>query len=233
MDQETFRPPTILPASDRSIMIQFNQEISEYIHQQVHFYSTLLLETHEDKISNLSPAYSSILIRLKEGISIWRTIAKLKQFFNENHEIKVTDRTRIKIPVCYEGGFAPDLARVSAHTGLSIKQIIHKHTTGKYLIYFLGFSPGFPYVGGMDPNLETPRLESPRTSVPAGSVAIGGKQTGIYPIQSPGGWNIIGRTPLNLFSWNQAKTPALPMGASIEFYSITDQEFHDNLESLF
>ena len=214
-------------------MVQFNEEISEYIHQQVHFYSTLLLENHDDKISNLSPAYNSILIRLKEGISLWRTIAKLKQLFSENHEIKVADKTRIKIPVCYDGEFAPDLARVASHTRLSIEQIIHKHTSGKYLIYFLGFSPGFPYVGGMDPNLETPRLESPRTIVPAGSVAIGGKQTGIYPIQSPGGWNIIGRTPLALFNWNQAKTPALPMGATIEFKSITKEEFHDNQESLF
>tara|TARA_A200000159_G_scaffold163183_1_gene188760 strand:- start:325 stop:969 length:645 start_codon:yes stop_codon:yes gene_type:complete len=214
-------------------MIQFNTEISEYIHQQVHFYSTLLLEDHKDKISNLSPAYNSILVRLKEGISLWRTIAKLKQLFSEDYEIKVADKTRIKIPVCYEGEFAPDLARVVSHTGLSTEQIIHKHTTGKYLIYFLGFSPGFPYVGGMDPNLETPRLESPRTIVPAGSVAIGGKQTGIYPIQSPGGWNIIGRTPLALFKWNQAKTPALPMGATIEFKSITKEEFHDNQESLF
>jgi inhibitor of KinA len=233
MDQNTFKPPTISPASDRSIMIQFNAEISEYIHQQVHFYSTFLLEFHEDKISNLSPAYNSILIRLKEGVSLWRTIAKLKQLFSENQEIKVTAKKKIKIPVCYELEFAPDLTRVASLTGLSIEQIIHKHTTGKYLIYFLGFSPGFPYIGGMDPNLETPRLESPRTNVPAGAVAIGGKQTGIYPIQSPGGWNIIGRTPLTLFNWSQVKNPALSMGATIEFTSITKQEFLDDQESLF
>ena len=233
MDQDTFKLPTISPASDRSIMIQFNTEISEYIHQQIHFYSALLLELHKDKISNLSPAYNSILIRLKEGVSLWRTIAKLKQLFSQNQEIKVADKRKIKIPVCYEGEFAPDLARVAAHTGLSIEEIAHKHTTGKYLIYFLGFSPGFPYIGGMDPNLESPRLESPRTIVPAGSVAIGGKQTGIYPIQSPGGWNIIGRTPLTLFNWGQVKTPVLPMGAIIEFTMITEEEFHDNQESLF
>lgn len=214
-------------------MIQFNAEISEYMHQQVHFYSTFLLEFHEDKISNLSPAYNSILIRLKDGISLWRTIAKLKQVFSDNHEIKVIDKKKIKIPVCYEGEFGPDLTRVAAHTGLSTEQIIHKHTTGKYLIYFLGFSPGFPYIGGMDSNLETPRLESPRTTVPAGAVAIGGKQTGVYPILSPGGWNIIGRTPLTLFNWGQVKAPALPMGATIEFTSITKQEFLDNQESLF
>ena len=116
---------------------------------------------------------------------------------------------------------------------MSIEEIIHKHTKGKYLIYFLGFSPGFPYIGGMDLKLETPRLSSPRISVPAGSVAIGGKQTGIYPIQSPGGWNIIGRTPLLLFDWNKLRNPVLPMGGRIEFYPITEKEYQDNQGSLF
>ena len=90
-----------------------------------------------------------------------------------------------------------------------------------------------PYIGGMDLKLETPRLNSPRISVPAGSVAIGGKQTGIYPIQSPGGWNIIGRTPLQLFDWNKLTDPVLPMGGKIEFYSINEKEYQDNQGSLF
>ena len=192
-----------------------------------------LSKKYEKKISNISPAYNSILIRLEDGVSLWRMIAKLKQLFNEDHNITIQEKKTIKIPVCYEGEFAPDIDRVSSHTRMSIEEIIHKHTKGKYLIYFLGFSPGFPYIGGMDLKLETPRLNSPRISVPAGSVAIGGKQTGIYPIQSPGGWNIIGRTPLQLFDWNKLKDPVLPMGGKIEFYSINEKEYQDNQGSLF
>ena len=195
--------------------------------------ANILSKKYEKKISNISPAYNSILIRLEDGVSLWRMIAKLKQLFNEDHNITIQEKKTIKIPVCYEGEFAPDIDRVSSHTRMSVEEIIHKHTKGKYLIYFLGFSPGFPYIGGMDLKLETPRLSSPRISVPAGSVAIGAKQTGIYPIQSPGGWNIIGRTPLKLFDWNKLTNPVLPMSCKIEFYPITEKEYQDNQGSLF
>ena len=230
---EDLKAPTITPASDRSIMIRFSTEISEYVHEQVSYFHNILSKKYEKKISNISPAYNSILIRLEDGVSLWRMIAKLKQLFNEDHNITIQEKKTIKIPVCYEGDFAPDIDRVSNHTRMSVEEIIHKHTKGKYLIYFLGFSPGFPYIGGMDLKLETPRLNSPRISVAAGSVAIGGKQTGIYPIQSPGGWNIIGRTPLQLFDWNKLTDPVLPMGGKIEFYSINEKEYQDNQGSLF
>ena len=140
-------------------------------------------------------------------------IAKLKQLFEEEHEISIEQKQTVKIPVCYDKEFALDIDRVSKYTKLSTDEIIHLHTKGKYLVYFLGFSPGFPYIGGMDLKLETPRLNSPRIEVMQGSVAIGGKQTGIYPITSPGGWNIIGRTPLILFDWNKISNPILQMGA--------------------
>ena len=214
-------------------MLRFEDGISEYIHEHVFYFHSLLVNKFKKKIANTSPAYNSILIRLADGVSVWRMIAKLKQLFEEEHEISIEQKQTVRIPVCYDKEFALDIDRVSKHTKLSTDEIIHLHTKGKYLVYFLGFSPGFPYIGGMDQKLETPRLNSPRIEVMQGSVAIGGKQTGIYPIQSPGGWNIIGRTPLALFKWNQAKTPALPMGATIEFKSITKEEFHDNQESLF
>ena len=225
--------PTITPASDRAIMIRFSTEISENVHEQVSYFHNILSEKYDKKISNISPAYNSLLIRLEDSVSLWRMIAKLKQLFNEDHNVTIKEKQTIKIPVCYEGEFAPDIERVSSYTLMSIEEIIHKHTKGQYLIYFIGFSPGFPYIGGMDLKLETPRIASPRINVPAGSVAIGGKQTGIYPIQSPGGWNIIGRTPLKLFDWSRLKKPALPMGGRIEFYPINKKDFHDNQVSLF
>ena len=230
---EDLKTPTITPASDRSIMIRFSTEISEYVHEQVSYFYNILSKKYGEKISNISPAYNSLLIRLEDDVSLWRMIAKLKQLFDKDHNITIKEKKTVKIPVCYEGDFAPDIDRVSSHTHMSVEEIVYKHTKGKYLIYFLGFSPGFPYIGGMDLKLETPRLNSPRISVPAGSVAIGGKQTGVYPIQSPGGWNIIGRTPLKLFDWNKITDPVLPMGGKIEFYPINEKEYQDNQGSLF
>ena len=230
---EDLKTPTITPASDRSIMIRFSTEISEYVHEQVFYFYNILSKKYEKKISNISPAYNSLLIRLEDDVPLWRMIAKLKQLFDKDHNITIKEKKTVKIPVCYEGDFAPDIDRVSSHTHMSVEEIVYKHTKGKYLIYFLGFSPGFPYIGGMDLKLETPRLNSPRISVPAGSVAIGGKQTGVYPIQSPGGWNIIGRTPLKLFDWNKLTDPVLPMGGKIEFYPINKKEYQDNQGSLF
>lgn len=231
--KEKIKSPSITPASDRSIMLRFEDGISEYIHEHVFYFHSLLVNKFKKKIANTSPAYNSILIRLADGVSVWRMIAKLKQLFEEEHEISIEQKQTVKIPVCYDKEFALDIDRVSKHTKLSTDEIIHLHTKGKYLVYFLGFSPGFPYIGGMDQKLETPRLNSPRIEVMQGSVAIGGKQTGIYPITSPGGWNIIGRTPLILFDWNKISNPILQMGARIQFYAISHKEFSQHQGTLF
>jgi len=114
----------------------------------------------------------------------------------------------VKIPVSYGGQDGPDLEDVARHCGLSAARVIDLHTAPLYLVYFLGFSPGFPYLGGLPGELATPRLATPRKRVPAGSVAIGGSQTGIYPMESPGGWRIIGRTSMLLFN-AEAEPPAL------------------------
>ena len=195
------KDPIVKPASDRSILIQFGSKISEDIHEQIVYYSNVILNSQSSYIHNISPAYCSILVRLKNEATMDEMLFKLKDIFNNQKAIKAPLSKNIKIPVCYEGEYSPDIERVMKYTGYSKNEIITKHISGNYLVYFIGFSPGFPYIGGMDHTLETPRLKTPRTVVPAGSVAIGGNQTGIYPIQSPGGWNIIGRTYLSLFEW--------------------------------
>jgi len=134
-----------------------------------------------------------------------------------------------EIPVCYGGNFGPDLERVSVHTGLGPDVIIRLHSSELYRIYMMGFTPGFPYLGGMDPRLETPRLEDPRTLIPAGSVGIAGKQTGIYPIPSPGGWNIIGRTPLVLFDPARPSPFLLEAGMEIRFVPVSEERFEEIL----
>ena len=153
---------------------------------------------------------------------------------SEEEKTESTDSARtITIPVCYEDQeFAPDLEKVALHAKLSKEEVIKLHSSSDYLIYMMGFLPGFPYLGGMNPRLETPRLETPRTKIPAGSVAIGGAQTGLYPVESPGGWNIIGRTPLRLFDVKRRPFFLYEAGDKIRFLPITREEFENFDESL-
>ena len=159
-------------------------------------------------------------------------IAKLKQLFEEEHEISIEQKQTVKIPVCYDKEFALDIDRVSKNTKLSTDEIIHLHTKGKYLVYFLGFS-WIPIHRWYGSKTGDPKVKLPANRGMQGSVAIGGKQTGIYPITSPGGWNIIGRTPLILFDWNKISNPILPMGARIQFYAISHKEFSQHQGTLF
>ncbi|MDR2175343.1 MAG: 5-oxoprolinase subunit PxpB [Synergistaceae bacterium] len=129
------------------------------------------------------------------------------------------------VPTCYEGELAPDLERVAAHTGLSADEVVRRHAARDCYCYMLGFVPGYSYLGGMDPALETPRLKEPREKIPAGSVAIGGKQTGIYPIDSPGGWNLIGMTPLCMFDPDRNPAIFLNAGMWVRFVPIGREEF--------
>ncbi len=139
---------------------------------------------------------------------------------------RTKDRRRVvEIPVCYASEFGPDLADVTAHTGRSADEIIRLHAGADYLVQCLGFTPGFPFLSGLPEALATPRRDTPRTEVPAGSVAIGGKQTGVYPLPSPGGWNIIGRTPLHLFDPKREDPASLRAGDRVRFRPISRSEF--------
>jgi inhibitor of KinA len=145
-------------------------------------------------------------------------------------EIKGTHAGRaeaalVEIPVCYEAEFALDLEHVAGHAGVHLKEVVDLHCAAEYRVHCLGFTPGFPFLGGLSRKLATPRREVPRKEVPAGSVAIGGAQTGVYPIKSPGGWNIIGRTPLQLFDPQKNPPALLRAGDRVRFRSITREEF--------
>lgn len=123
----------------------------------------------------------------------------------------------VEVPVMYGGENGPDLDKVSENTGLSSSEVIKRHSEAEYLVYFIGFSIGFPYLGGMDLSIATPRLDSPRKSVPKGSIGIAGDQTGIYPLSSPGGWNLIGRTEMDIFNVDDPEQSALQMGDRVKF----------------
>ena len=151
--------------------------------------------------------------------------ASIAVALKDGHPGYTIPQRTVEIPVCYEDEFGPDLGRVLKHTGYDKEELIERHTSGRYLVYFLGFSAGFPYIGGMDESLATPRLKTPRKAVPAGSVGIAGQQTGMYPLPTPGGWNLIGRTPLPLFNRSNPKDTSIRMGDRIRFRTVGRAEF--------
>jgi KipI family sensor histidine kinase inhibitor len=211
---------TIRPASDRSLLVSFGQEISEESHRRVVSLSRSLGGIRG--ILNLHPAYSSVLVdfdpRLRRRAELE---ALLRELAATVRGADAAERT-VAIPVRYGGEYGPDLEDVARHTGLAAERVVELHSSAEYLVHFLGFSPGFPYLGGLPAELATPRLAAPRKLVPSGSVAIGGSQTGIYPVGSPGGWRIIGRTPLRLFD-AQASPPALlAMGDRLRFVPVRE-----------
>ena len=166
-----------------------------------------------------------MLFTLHKMANIYDTIKIIENSLNIEQNGKTPQARLVEIPVLYGYDYGKDMQRVERFSGLNEKEIIQKHQSGNYLVYFLGFSPGFPYMGGMDQVLTTPRLKTPRKCVPQGSVAIAGQQTGIYPFSSPGGWNLIGRTPLEIFNLSNPKKSLIQMGDKVLFKSISKDEY--------
>lgn len=211
----------VKPAGDRAITVEFKNEISEEINNQVAILKSAIENSKTVGILQCIPTYRSILIHYNPlKINFDSLSNRINEFMDfagssDNGEAKV-----YIIPVYYGGEYGPDLENVATTKKLSIKEVIQVHTAVDYRIYMLGFTPGFPYLGGMDESIATPRLTKPRTKIHAGSVGIAGKQTGIYPIDSPGGWQIIGRTPLKLFDINRKEPILLEAGNYIRFEAV-------------
>jgi KipI family sensor histidine kinase inhibitor len=210
---------TLRPASDRSLLVTFGEVASLETHRQTLRLTRALMGVRG--VLNLHPAYASLLVdydpRLLGRADVEALIDGVCARADETADAL---EPLIEIPVRYGGVDGPDLLDVARHAGLSAERVVELHSSAEYLVYFLGFSPGFPYLGGMPPELATPRLGSPRKCVPAGSVAIGGAQTGIYPADSPGGWRIIGRTPLRLFDASASPPALLRMGGRLRFVPV-------------
>ncbi|MDR0855550.1 MAG: 5-oxoprolinase subunit PxpB [Christensenellaceae bacterium] len=217
-----------LIAGDSGIVVEFGKIISEEINAKVKAAYELAKSGALKGITGLTPTYRSLLVSYNP---IETSFDEIKAAFEKGLSVfseaggKNAASKLIHIPVCYGSEFGEDMPNVIAHTGLTEKEIIEIHSGREYLIYMLGFLPGFPYLGGMDKRLITPRLKNPRTKIPAGSVGIGGEQTGIYPLASPGGWQLIGRTPLKVYDPNRAEPFMYASGDRIKFEPITRTEY--------
>lgn len=179
-------------------------------------------------VVELTPAYSTIGVFFDPALTGFDALkTEIEQVLQNTERAGPragTGRT-IEVPVCYEDEFAPDLREVAWHAGLSAQDVVRRHSTAAYRVTCVGFTPGFPYLSGLPTELATPRRASPRKEIPAGAVAIGGTQTGIYPRKSPGGWNIIGRTPLSLFDVKREPPSLFQAGDRVRFRRISREEF--------
>ncbi|MFL2755867.1 MAG: 5-oxoprolinase subunit PxpB [Dehalococcoidia bacterium] len=216
--------PIFKMQGDSALNVYLGSEISSVTNDKVHFLSDLLKNENWPGIKEIIPSYVSLTIHYDPFVVDYLSVEGfIKKIFNANDKFEHSAKRILVIPTFYGGEFAPDMESVSSITGLSTDQVIKTHTSKDYKVYSIGFTPGFPYLGGLDETLYCPRLESPRTAVPLGSVAIAESQTGIYPSDSPGGWRIIGATPIQLFDSRNSKPALLEPGDLVRFKPLNDE----------
>jgi inhibitor of KinA len=218
----------IQPLGDSAVRVVFGKEISAKVHGKVRAFCMILEEMKPSGIIEWMPSYTAVTVFYDSlHFSYEETAEWVKVLVKDLDSMETIPARTWNIPVCYEGKFAPDIESIGERIGLHPNEIIERHTKPLYTIFMLGFIPGFPYLGGMDRTIAAPRLEKPRSSVPAGSVGIAGEQTGIYSLTSPGGWQIIGRTPLKLYDRKKTQPVFLEAGDKLRFQAVTEHKFQE------
>jgi inhibitor of KinA len=214
------------PASDQSLLIYFGDEISQVAHQRVRRLLRLLQQKAIAGVRNLNPAYCSILVSFDPlRLNHARLEEILRGYIRRLDAQRIPEGHELEIPTCYGGDFGPDLNEVAGLHGLTPAQMIELHASFTYTVYFLGFVPGFAYLGQLPEALATPRLDTPRRSTPPGSVGVAGNQTGVYPFATPGGWRLIGRTPIAMFRPDRKAMSYLAIGDRVRFLPISEAQF--------
>jgi KipI family sensor histidine kinase inhibitor len=210
--------PRIVVLGDSAILIQLGEEIDLAVNQRVHALASLVGASAIAGVIETVPAYATLLVHYDPLVLSFIQIKNiLREKLTQIQENESHKPRRVEVPVRYGGELGPDLESVASHCGLRVEDVIRIHSDKIYTVYMMGFTPGYPYMGKLDDALVMPRLEMPRTRVPAGTVAIAGSQTGIYSIESPGGWNLIGWTPLKLFDPNSDSPFLFAPGDEVKF----------------
>lgn len=215
------------PLGDQAIVIELGTEINEETEKKIRRLSTLLESRPPDWMIEFIPAFITVAVFYDPCAATYSKVqeelAELLAHLGE--ELAVESRT-VEIPVCYGGEFGPDLEFVAQHNGLTAREVIDIHTSGSYSVHMIGFAPGFPFIGGMSEKIAAPRRDSPRLRIPERTVGIAGMQTGVYPIETPGGWQLIGRTPLRLFRPENDIPSLLRAGDKVVFREISETDYH-------
>jgi inhibitor of KinA len=223
--------PGLYPLGDAAVLAEFGSAINTENHQRVMALAKAIEERPHPCMIEIVPAFTTLTLFYEPSLCRFDEARDylLERLEHIPPQPIVPSRT-LEIPVAYGGEFGPDLQAVAEHAGLSTEEVVRLHSEGDYLVYMIGFSPGFPYLGGMSERIAAPRLATPRLAVPAGSVGIAGNQTGIYPSETPGGWQIVGRTPFRLFHPNETPPSRLKAGDRVRFLPISAEEYRGYTE---
>jgi inhibitor of KinA len=218
-----------MPVGDRALLVEFGNTISLNVNQKVHILNRAISQLKLQNVEECVPTYRSLLVYYDPlKTSYEQLVFRLRDLEGRLDEFNVSTRKRvIEMPVVYGGKYGPDLDYVAEYHGLDKEDVIRLHSERKYTVYMIGFVAGFPYLGEVADEIATPRLKTPRLRVPAGSVGIAEKQTGIYPCESPGGWQIIGRTPRKFFDARRYPPASIQPGDTLKFKQIVKGEFEN------
>lgn len=225
-------PVAVETLGQDTVLLHFGQGLDAAVNARVHDALGVIRAAALPGIVELVPAFASLAVQFDanawsggEELPSTQLLRALEGLMERPVPAADLAAARLEIPVCYDGDCAPDLAEAAQQLQLSADEVVQRHSAATYRVAMLGFSPGFPYLLGLDPRLQLPRRATPRTRVPAGSVAIGGAQSGIYPRELPGGWHLIGRTPLRLFDLRRTPPNRITVGAQLHFRRISADEF--------
>jgi len=219
--------PNFSPVGDAAISAQFGNVIAPEINRRIRQVMEYIVNQQDDAIIELVPTYCALLIQYNPLVYSYDEMCAYLTRACENFTTSDSSEfvSVVHIPTCYGGEYGMDIEFVAEHNHLTIDDVVSIHSGVDYLVYMLGFIPGFTYLGGLDPRLETPRLSTPRTLILAGSVGIAGNQTGTYPSDSPGGWQIIGRTPIVMYDMNRDIPSTVNAGDYVRYVPISSDEF--------
>jgi inhibitor of KinA len=223
-----YKEAKYLSAGDQALVIEYGNEINEEVNSRVRAMMMAIEQGNVEGIVEMVPTYRSLMVHYNPlVIGYEELIDKLRILEGSINSLELRYPEVIEIPTLYGGEYGPDIEFVASHNNLTEEEVINIHSAKEYLIYMLGFTPGFPYLGGMDEKIAAPRLKTPRTKIAGGSVGIAASQTGIYPIDSPGGWQLIGKTPLRLYDANRKRPILLKAGNYIKFVPINQEKYQE------